>query len=502
MSGVKQIPPAPLLQSGVKNLASSPVQKGEGMVVQAPVLIMAAGTGGHILPALAVARLLRERGIPVLWLGTPQGMEKRLVAEAGFEMVSIDIGGLRGKGVLTRLKAPFRVLYALGQSLEMLRKYKPRLVLGFGGYVAGPAGVAARLRDIPLVIHEQNALAGLTNRWLARVANKVLAGYAGAFPAKAVVDVVGNPVRAEIAALPSPEVRMAGRSGRLHLLVVGGSLGAQALNKVLPQALALLSAEQRPEVWHQAGSKLVDAARAGYVAAGLELGEHLRVEPFITDMAAAYAWADWVLCRAGALTVAELAAAGVGSVLVPFPHAVDDHQTHNAAVLARADAAEIIQQTELTAQRLADVLCSMTHERALTLACHARAQAQPDAAMRVLEACAPWLGEQIPLSPPFAKGEGKPMDPFEGEAPAISPPVATKDGRQNSFDTKVLPPSEKVECGVSLDDSPALPPPKKVECGVSLDDSPALPPFEKGGQGGFASGASSEDEKKNKEIHL
>jgi len=356
-----------------------------------PVLIMAAGTGGHILPALAVAHLLRERGIPVLWLGTPQGMENRIVPQAGFEMLSIDIGGLRGKGLLIRLKAPFRVLFALGQSLELLRKHQPRLVIGFGGYVAGPCGVAARLRDIPLVIHEQNALAGMTNRWLSRVANKVLAGYAGAFPAKATVEVVGNPVRAEIAALPAPELRMAGRFGRLRVLVVGGSLGAQALNKVLPQALALMSNEQRPEVWHQAGGKLIDAARASYAEAGLTLDEGLRLEPFIEDMAAAYAWADLVLCRAGALTVAELAAAGVGSVLVPFPHAVDDHQTHNAAVLAKVGAAELIQQRDLSAERLAEILRSMTHERALNMACAARAQAQPDAAKRVLAACAQWL---------------------------------------------------------------------------------------------------------------
>ena len=358
---------------------------------QAPVLIMAAGTGGHILPALAVARLLRERGIPVMWLGTPQGMENRIVPEAGFDMLTIDIGGLRGKGWLTRLKAPFRILFALGQSLELLRKVKPRLVMGFGGYVAGPCGVAARLRDIPLVIHEQNALAGMTNRWLSRVANKVLAGYAGAFPAKTQIEVVGNPVRAEIAALPAPELRMAGRSGRLRVLVVGGSLGAQALNKVLPQALARMNTEERPEVWHQAGGKLIDAARASYAEAGFELSERLRVEPFIEDIAAAYSWADVVLCRAGALTVAELAAAGVGSVLVPFPHAVDDHQTHNAAVLAQAGAAEIIQQRDLSAERLAEFLRCMTHERALVMACAARAQAQPAAAERVLAACAPWL---------------------------------------------------------------------------------------------------------------
>ncbi|OYY73452.1 MAG: undecaprenyldiphospho-muramoylpentapeptide beta-N-acetylglucosaminyltransferase [Gammaproteobacteria bacterium 28-57-27] len=360
---------------------------------QAPVLIMAAGTGGHILPALAVARLLRERGIPVLWLGTPQGMENRMVPAAGFEMRTIDVGGLRGKGWLTRLQAPFRILFALGQSLELLRKVKPRLVMGFGGYVAGPCGVAARLRDIPLVIHEQNALSGMTNRWLAKVANKVLAGYAGAFPASTVVEVVGNPVRADIAALPAPELRMAGRSGRLRVLVVGGSLGAQALNNVMPQALALLTSEERPEVWHQAGGKLIDAARAAYAAAGLALGDDLRVEPFIEDMAAAYAWADVVLCRAGALTVAELAAAGIGSVLVPFPHAVDDHQTHNAAVLAQVGAAHLIQQRDLSAERLATLLRGMTHAQTLHMAQLARAQARPESAQQMLAACAPWLGE-------------------------------------------------------------------------------------------------------------
>lgn len=360
---------------------------------QAPVLIMAAGTGGHILPALAVARLLRERGIPVLWLGTPQGMENRMVPAAGFEMRTIDVGGLRGKGWLTRLQAPFRILFALGQSLELLRKVKPRLVMGFGGYVAGPCGVAARLRDIPLVIHEQNALSGMTNRWLARVANKVLAGYAGAFPSSRPVEVVGNPVRADIAALPAPELRMAGRAGRLRVLVVGGSLGAQALNNVMPQALTLLKDAERPEVWHQAGGKLIDAARAAYAAAGLALGDDLRVEPFIEDMAAAYAWADLVLCRAGALTVAELAAAGIGSVLVPFPHAVDDHQTHNAAVLAQAGAAHLIQQHDLSAERLATLLRSMTHAQALHMAQLARAQAKPESAQQMLAACAPWLGE-------------------------------------------------------------------------------------------------------------
>lgn len=355
-----------------------------------PVLIMAGGTGGHILPALAIARLLRERGIPVLWLGSRGGMETRMVPEAGFNLAEIAIGGVRGKGVGTRLLAPWRLARAVVQCLGVMRTARPRLVLGFGGFVAAPGGIAARLMGIPLVIHEQNAIAGLTNRVLARFADRVLAGYPGAFAEQA--EVVGNPVRADIAALPPPEARMAKRQGPLRLLVVGGSLGARALNEVVPQALALLPALERPEVWHQTGAKLMDEARAAYAAVGVDA----RLEPFITDMAAAYAWADLVLCRAGALTVAELAAAGVGSILVPFPHAVDDHQTHNAAVLARAGAAEIIQQTELTAERLAKRLYMLAHDRArlLAMASRARAQAQPEAAGRVLALCAPWLEEK------------------------------------------------------------------------------------------------------------
>lgn len=367
-----------------------------GVTSGAPVLIMAAGTGGHILPALAVARLLRERGVPVLWLGVDGGMESRLVPQAGFELLTVKIGGLRGKSLLTRLSAPLRVLYALGQSLELLRKHRPRLVIGFGGYIAGPAGVAARLNGIPLVIHEQNALAGLTNRWLSRVADKVLAAYPGAFAREkkaGEVEIVGNPVRADIAALPPPEQRMTGRSGRLRVLVVGGSLGAQALNTIVPRALALLPEAQRPQVWHQAGGKLTEQAREAYGDAGLPVSEAVRVEPFIDNMAQAYAWADLVICRAGALTVAELAATGVGSILVPYPHAVDDHQTHNAAVLADVGAAKIMQQRDLGAAVLADVLGDMTHEQALRMAMAARTQARADAAERVVQACAPWLDE-------------------------------------------------------------------------------------------------------------
>ena len=352
-----------------------------------PVLIMAGGTGGHILPALAVARLLSARGIPVVWLGTPNGMEARLVPEAGFEMAAIDIGGVRGKGWATRLAAPFRLLKAVNQAMATMRARRPRLVLGFGGFVAGPGGLAARALRIPLVIHEQNAIAGLTNRVLARFADKVLAGYPGAFAGQA--EVIGNPVRPDIAALPEPDLRMTGRSGPLRLLVVGGSLGARALNETVPQAISLLTQEERPKVWHQAGGKMLETAEKGYAEAGVEA----RVVPFIDAMAEAYAWADLVLCRAGALTVAELAAAGVGSILVPFPFAVDDHQTHNAAVLADAGAAELIQQKDLTASVLARRLRALGADRGqlLDMARKARAQARPHAAERVLELCAPWL---------------------------------------------------------------------------------------------------------------
>lgn len=355
-----------------------------------PVMIMAGGTGGHILPALAVARLLRERGIPVLWLGSRGGMETRMVPEAGFDLAEVEIGGVRGKGWGTRLAAPWHLLKAVLQAMAIMQAQRPRLVLGFGGFAAGPGGLAARLLGIPLVIHEQNAIAGLTNRVLARLAKRVLAGYPGAFAAGA--EVIGNPVRPDIAALPPPEERMAGRQGPLRLLVVGGSLGARALNQTVPQALALLAPEERPEVWHQTGSKMLEEARATYDKAGVAA----RVEPFIADMAAAYAWADLVLCRAGALTVAELAAAGVASLLVPFPHAVDDHQTHNAAVLAEAGAAEIIQQHELTAARLAERLRGLGRERTLLveMARRARAQARPDAAARMLALCMPWLEEK------------------------------------------------------------------------------------------------------------
>jgi len=379
-----------------------------------PVMIMAGGTGGHILPALAVARLLRERGIPVLWLGSRGGMEARMVPESGFELAAVEIGGVRGKGWGTRLAAPWRLLKAVMQAMAIMRAHRPQLVLGFGGFVAGPGGLAARALGIPLVIHEQNAIAGLTNRVLARLAKRVLAGYPGAFAEGA--EVIGNPVRRDIAALPAPEERMAGRSGPMRLLVLGGSLGARALNEIVPQALALLAPAERPEVWHQVGGKMVEEAYAAYERAGLGATDSsgtnrdlpqgepeggragmagIRIEPFIADMAAAYGWADLVLCRAGALTVAELAAAGVGSILVPFPHAVDDHQTHNAAVLADAGAAELIQQNELSAGRLAERLRALGMDRArlLEMARRARAQARPDAAERVLELCAPWLEE-------------------------------------------------------------------------------------------------------------
>jgi UDP-N-acetylglucosamine--N-acetylmuramyl-(pentapeptide) pyrophosphoryl-undecaprenol N-acetylglucosamine transferase len=292
------------------------------------VLIVAGGTGGHVFPALAVASALRERGVEVTWLGTRRGMEAKRVPEAGFPLDWVEVRGLRGKGVVGWLLAPFRLLRALIQALAVMRRRAPDVVLGMGGFVSGPGGLAARLSGRPLVIHEQNAIPGLTNRLLSRLAGRVLVGFPGTFPGRE--RHTGNPVRAAIARLPEPAARLAGRSGPMRLLVLGGSQGALGLNRVVPEALAELSPEARPEVWHQAGERHVALAQEEYGQAGVEG----RVVAFIDDMSVAYAWADLVLCRAGALTIAELAAAGVGALLVPYPHAVDDHQSANAAFLA------------------------------------------------------------------------------------------------------------------------------------------------------------------------
>lgn len=348
----------------------------------APALIMAGGTGGHIFPGLAVAAALRARGVPVRWLGADGGMETRLVPEHGIGIDTIAIRGLRGNGVARLLAAPFTVLGAVLAARRVLRRLRPRVVISFGGYASGPGGLAARMAGIPLLVHEQNRAPGLTNRVLARFASRVLTGFPQTFNG---VDeeVVGNPVRDAIVALPPPEQRFAGRDGPLRLLVLGGSQGARALNQALPQALAGLPAGSF-EVRHQCGRALLEEARASYEAAAVPAS----LEPFIADMAAAYAWADLVVCRAGALTLAELCAAGVGSLLVPFPQAVDDHQTRNAEYLVERGAARLHPQGESLLPQLAASLQALAADpqRRLQMAQAARAIARPDAAERVARA--------------------------------------------------------------------------------------------------------------------
>lgn len=352
------------------------------MTAAAPVLIMAGGTGGHIFPGLAVAEALAAVGVPVVWLGAAGGLETRLVPARGIALETVPVTGLRGKGLAAQLRAPLMLLRAFAAAFGVLRRVRPRSVLALGGYVAGPGGVAAWLLRRPLVVHEQNALAGFTNRVLARLAQRVLAGFADALPR---AERVGNPVRAAIAALPPPDVRWAARAGRPRLLVLGGSQGARALNQAVPQALAQLAPTARPEVWHQCGARGVDDTRAAYAAVAVAA----RVEPFIDDMAVAYAWADLAVCRAGALTIAELAAAGLGAILVPFPHAVDDHQTRNAAALVTAAAAECVQERDLDPTRLADRLGALLSDRTrlLAMATAARTQARADAAAAIARVC-------------------------------------------------------------------------------------------------------------------
>jgi UDP-N-acetylglucosamine--N-acetylmuramyl-(pentapeptide) pyrophosphoryl-undecaprenol N-acetylglucosamine transferase len=350
-----------------------------------PILIMAGGTGGHVFPALAVALALRARSREVVWLGTRRGLEARVVPAAGFPIEWVTVSGLRGKGLVSWLTAPLRLLVALAQSLSIIRRRRPAAVLGMGGFVTGPGGVAAWLTRRPLVIHEQNAIAGMSNRLLARFAGEVLEGFPESFPAGLRARCIGNPVRPDMFAQPPPEVRFASRSGRARLLVLGGSLGAQALNEIVPAALARIPESMRPDVRHQTGERTLATAQEAYARAGVEA----TIAPFIEDMAGAYAWADLVLCRAGAITIAELAAVGVGAILVPFPHAVDDHQTHNAAWLVRAGAAELMQQQAIDAPTLAERLQALLPDRAalLAMAERARGVAKPEATVALEQAC-------------------------------------------------------------------------------------------------------------------
>lgn len=347
------------------------------------VMIMAGGTGGHIFPALAVAHYLHAQGWNVVWLGVRSGMEEKVVPAHGYTMAWVRFSGVRGKGALRLALLPLNLLIAFWQSARAIFLHRPDVVLGMGGYVAFPGGMMASLLNRPLVIHEQNSVAGLANRVLARIADRILTAFPDAFGPRVAAKWVGNPVRADIVALAPPDVRFAGRAGPLQLLVIGGSLGAQVLNETVPRAIAQMPEAARPRVTHQSGEAHITALRENYRRAGVSA----ELMPFIEDMAARYAAADLVVCRAGATTIAELAAAGVASVLVPYPHAVDDHQSVNARYLVDRGAAVLIPQHEFTAETLASLLSRFTREKVFAMAAAARAAAKPQAARAVAEAC-------------------------------------------------------------------------------------------------------------------
>lgn len=344
------------------------------------ILIMAGGTGGHVFPALAVADHLRDRGWKVVWLGSRAGMEADLVPKRGYPVEFIRFAGLRGKGLVRAALLPLNLLIAFWQCARVIFRVRPDVVLGMGGYISFPGGMMAALFGRPLLLHEQNAIAGLANKVLAGVADRRMTGFPDTLKK---AEWTGNPIRADIAALADPAHRFAARDGRLRLLVVGGSLGAMVLNDVVPKALAKLDAERRPSVLHQSGAKQIDALKANYAAAGVE-GECVA---FIDDMARALGEADFVICRAGALTVSEVSTVGVAAVFVPLPHAVDDHQSANARFLAGSGAAVLLPQPEFTPQRLADLIRGFTRDALLDMAQKARALAKPDAARRVADAC-------------------------------------------------------------------------------------------------------------------
>jgi len=346
-----------------------------------PVLIMAGGTGGHIFPGIAVADELRARGVPVVWLGAHGGLETRLVPQHDLPIETIAIRGLRRKGLLTKLAMPVRLARAVIAARSVLKRHAPRSVLSMGGYAAAPGGIAARLLKIPLVVHEQNRVAGVTNRMLARYARRVLTGFSGVFPNE---QWVGNPVRASIAALPGPVRRYAEHAGPLRLLVLGGSQGAQSLNSALPEVLRRRGSKLAVVVRHQCGEAHYDKARAAYHSAGIEAD----VVPFEKDMAGAYAWADLVICRAGALTLAELAAAGAPAILVPYPHAVDDHQTRNAQAMVAAGGARLVAEGEDFVRRLgAEFEALGERAKLIPMGVAARSLAKPDAAAHIADVC-------------------------------------------------------------------------------------------------------------------
>jgi len=345
------------------------------------LMVMAGGTGGHVYPAMAVADYLKNLGWNIVWLCTEGGMENRLIENKGYEKAMITMRGVRGNGLMGWVLLPVKLLKAFTQSVAAIRQHQPNVVLGMGGFAAFPGGLMAKLLGKPLVIHEQNSIAGLTNKVLAVFATRVLTAFPSALGKKA--QLVGNPVRADITQVAAPENRMKTNAGTLNMLVVGGSLGAQALNEVIPKALAEMAIENRPQVVHQAGEKHIATLQANYQAAGVIAD----AKAFINNMADMYAWADVVICRAGALTVAELSAAGVASVLVPFPHAVDDHQTSNARYLSDAGAAILVPQTEFTVQKVLALLKDLSREKCLDMAIRARALGKQEATASVAKIC-------------------------------------------------------------------------------------------------------------------
>lgn len=346
------------------------------------VMIMAGGTGGHVFPALAVAQEFERRGCVVQWLGTSSGIEARVVPANGIPLNFLEIIGLRGKGITQLLRAPWKVLTAVIAAKKILRQFQPNIVVGMGGYASGPGGLAAWLLGIPLIVHEQNARAGTTNKWLARFAAEVLSAYPDVLPN---ARCIGNPVREDIAKLPEPSQRLSDRGGSLHLLILGGSLGAQAINEMVPASLESLASSIDVDVRHQCGERHREQTAALYKKHGVE-GE---VVAFIDDMASALEWADLVICRAGALTVSELSAAGVASVLIPFPFAIDDHQTANGKWLEEQGAAEVRQQNSLSVQELARLIMSFSQDREkiMRMASAARAVAKPNATRDCVDVC-------------------------------------------------------------------------------------------------------------------
>ena len=345
------------------------------------LMVMAGGTGGHVYPAMAVADYLKNLGWNIVWLCTEGGMENRLIENKGYEKAMITMRGVRGNGLMGWVLLPVKLAKAFTQSIAAIRQHQPNVVLGMGGFAAFPGGLMAKLLGKPLVVHEQNSIAGLTNKVLAKVASRVLAAFPAAFGSMA--SLVGNPVRADIVSVPSPESRFAGRTGALRLLVVGGSLGAQALNEFIPQAIATMHEDKRPQIIHQAGVKHIDALNENYKKAGVIAD----TRAFIDDMAGMYAWADFVICRSGALTVAEVSVLGLGSLMVPFPHAVDDHQTSNALYLVESGAAFLVQQKELTVAILAGIISGLGRDECLSMAIKAKTLGKPNATADVAKIC-------------------------------------------------------------------------------------------------------------------